>query len=100
MPNISRLRALGPKEQALVAVAVLLDGHDAAEYFSSDRERHTALARAARDLAELVPELRLPLAATVLRGAISALEEVVHQANAVSELGAGNEREMDEFSDS
>ncbi len=74
MPNISRLRALGAREQALVAIAVLLDGHDAAEYLSSDKERHTALARAASDLAELAPELRLPLAASVLRAAVADLE--------------------------
>lgn len=75
MPNISRLRALGAREQALVAAAVLLDGHDAADYLASDKERHTALARAAADLAELAPELRLPLAASVLRAAVAVLDQ-------------------------
>lgn len=74
MPSLSRLRALSPREQALVALAVLLDGHDAIEYLSSDRDRHLALTRAAKDLAELAPELRLPLAGMVLRRSVVLLE--------------------------
>ena len=74
MPNLSRFRALGTREKALVAVAVLLDGHEAGEYLSSDKERHTALCRAAKDIAELSPELRLPLLGTLLRASISELD--------------------------
>ena len=73
MPDISRFRALGTREKALVAVAVLLDGHDAADFLGCDKERHTALSRAAKDLAELVPELRMPLVGTLLRSAIQEL---------------------------
>lgn len=73
MADLSRFRALGTRERALVAVAVLLDGLDAVEFLSGDKQRRSALMRAARDLAELPPELRLPLAGTLLR---SALEEL------------------------
>ena len=74
MADASRFRALGSREQALVAIAVLLDGHDAGTYLRSDKERHVALGRAALDLAELAPELRLPFVGTLLRRALSELE--------------------------
>jgi hypothetical protein len=74
MPDLSRFRALSRREQALVATAVLLDGHDAAEYLSSDKERKTALMRAAKDLAELPLDLRVPLLGTVLRESIADIE--------------------------
>ena len=61
MPNLSKLRALSNREQAIVALAVLVDGHDAAQYLSSDRDRNYALERAATDLSALSPELRIPL---------------------------------------
>ena len=73
MSDISRFRALSVKEKAVVAVAVLLDGHDAADYLASDEERQTALCRAAKDLAQLSPDLRMPLLGSLLR---KALEEM------------------------
>lgn len=75
MANLVRYRALGDKEQALVAIGVLLDGHDAVEYLSSDRHRKTALSRAARDVADLPAELRMPLIGTLLRAAVARLKE-------------------------
>lgn len=75
MPDLLRLRSLSVREQALVLIAVLLDGHDAMEYLSSDKDRAIALARAAKDVADLPPEVRLPLAGTLLRTALSELEE-------------------------
>ena len=51
MPSIAKFRSLGARERALVAVAVLLDGHDATEYLACDRNRAAALVRAARDFA-------------------------------------------------
>ena len=80
MPDISRFRALATREKALVAMAVLLDGHDAPDYLSCDKERQLALTRAAKDLVELSPELRLPLIGTLLRSALKELnmaEEVM-----------------------
>ena len=75
MPDLSRFRSLGQREQAVVAVAVLLDGHDSVDYLSSDKERATALMRAARDLAELLPELRMPLLGTLLRAIMKKIED-------------------------
>lgn len=74
MPDLSRFRALSTVEKALVAIAVLFDGHDAVEYLASDCERHIALTRAAKDLVELSPEVRLPLVGTLLR---EAAQEIV-----------------------
>jgi len=74
MADLSRLRALGQREQAVVAVALLLDGHDAVDYLSSDRDRRTALMRAAKDLSELPLDLRLPILGTLLREALIAIE--------------------------
>jgi hypothetical protein len=73
MRDISRFRALSEREQALVSVAVLLDGHDAPDYLSSDKERHLALVRASRDLAALPPDLRMPLAGSLLRSSLEKL---------------------------
>ena len=75
MPDLSRFRALSKREQAIVATAVLLDGHDAAEYLSSDKDRKTALSRAAKDLVELPLDLRLPLVGTLLRASILEIQE-------------------------
>ena len=66
---------MSPRERALVAIGVLLDGHDASDYLASDKERHTALCRAAKDLAELTPELRMPLVGSLLRSIVRELEE-------------------------
>jgi len=74
MPDNSRFRALSVKERAIVAVAVLLDGHDASSYLMSDKERGVALIRVAKDLAEFAPDLRMPLLGTMLRMAIAELE--------------------------
>ena len=67
MPNLSKLRALSDREQAIVAIAVLLDGHDAEQFLSSDKDRSQALSRAAGDLVQLSPDLRIPLLGTLLR---------------------------------
>ena len=67
MRGTARFRALAPIEQALVAVGVLLDGHDAADYLSSDKERSGALVKGAKDMAELNPDLRMPFLASILR---------------------------------
>ena len=74
MPSLSRFRALDTKEKALVAIAVLLDGHDASSLLQSDKERSPALTRAAADLAQLAPEVRMPLLGTLLRSAVEELD--------------------------
>lgn len=75
MPGLARFRALSPREKALVTVAVLLDGHDAEAFLQSDKDRSTALTRAAMDLAQLSPEVRMPLLGTQLRIALEDLEQ-------------------------
>ncbi len=79
MPNLDKFRSLTTREQAVVALAVLLDGHDAVEFLRSDKVRSSALTRAAEDLVQLTPELRMPLLGTLLRRAvfkIQSLEEL------------------------
>lgn len=73
MPDLSRYRSLSARERGLVAIAVLLDGHDASDLMCSDRDRFPALSRAAKDLAELPPELRMPLLGTLLREVLEEL---------------------------
>lgn len=67
MRDLSKFRTLSDREKAIVAVAVLLDGRDAVDYLSSDKERHIALCRAAKDLAEIPADLRMPLLGSMLR---------------------------------
>ncbi len=83
MSDISRFRALSPRERAIVAIAVLVDGHDAPELLSADKERRTPLSRAAKDLVSLPPDLRLPLVGTLLRDAVQLVEK--GESNSVSE---------------
>ena len=75
MPDLLRLRSLAVRELAVVLIGVLLDGHDAVEYLGSDKDRAIALSRAAKDVADLPPDVRLPLAGTLLRNALGELEE-------------------------
>lgn len=76
MADLSRFRALSAKEKALVAVAVLLDGHDAAEFLTvSERQGTSTLSKAASDLASLSLDLRLPLVGTMLRVALEDLKK-------------------------
>ena len=75
MAGLSKYRSLAKKEQALVALAVFFDGHDAGRYLANDKERGRALSKAANDLAALELDLRIPLIATLLR---ENLEEPEH----------------------
>ena len=72
--KLKDFRSLPPKERALAAIAVLLDGKQAAEYLSHDAVQGLQLAEAAQYLASHPPELRMPLAGTALR---TALEEMI-----------------------
>ena len=65
-----RFRALSAEDRALVAVAVLLDGVDAAQYLEIDSRNGTALQRAASDLASLALDVRVPYVGTLLRLAL------------------------------
>ncbi len=68
--DAQRLKNLPPRLRALVAVAVLLDGRDAATYLENDAVNGIALSRAAGDIAGLEAELRMPLLGTLLRQAL------------------------------
>ena len=72
--DAQRIRSLSAHDRALVAVALLLDGREAALYLESDAVNGTGLRRAALDLAAVEPELRMPLCGTLLREALPELE--------------------------
>ena len=76
MPNLDKFRALSAREQAVVSLAVLMDGHDAITMLGSDKMRTPALTRAAEDLAQLAPDLRMPLLGTLLRRAIFKIQSL------------------------
>lgn len=70
-----RLRALTPRQRALAAMAVLLDGREASIYLENDAVNGEALKEAAEDLSRLDPDLRMPLAGSLLRDALGAIDE-------------------------
>ena len=72
--SIVRFKGLSAEKRALVAMAVLLDGREAITYLGYDALLENALQKAAEEIASLEPELRMPLAGTFLRQAISELE--------------------------
>lgn len=73
--DAQKFRALSAHERALVAVAVLLDGREAAVYLENDAQHGMALERAAADLASLDVDLRMPYAGTMLRAALQEIEK-------------------------
>ena len=73
--DAQRIRALAPHQRALVAMAVLLDGHEAPVYLENDSVNGLGLQKAAADLAKLTPEMRMPFVGTLLRSALNELKE-------------------------
>lgn len=71
--DTKKLRSLPVRQQALVAVAVLLDGIEAANYLETDATDGEALKKAAEELAGQKAELRVPLAGTIFRMAVEQL---------------------------
>jgi len=71
--DLNSFRTLSPHHRALVAVAVLLDGREAGIYLENDRDAGDELVRAAADLGALSPEIRMPVAGTLLRQALKEL---------------------------
>jgi hypothetical protein len=61
---------LSPKDRALVAVAVLVDGSDSKIYLESDSEKAEQLKLAAEQLCELEIDARVAFVGTVLRLAL------------------------------
>ena len=68
-----KIQTLSPRDRALVAVAVLLDGREAENYLFCDELFGSTLKAAAHELAVLAPEVRMPMAGTILR---ESLEEM------------------------
>ena len=71
--DTKKLRDLSPRQRALVAISVLFDGIEAGNYLESDAADGKRLKEAADSLASEKAELRIPLAGTLLRVAISEL---------------------------
>ena len=69
-----KIKHLLPADRALVAVAVLLDGREAENYLLHDGNSGMVLRDAARELAKHAPELRMPLAGTLLREALEEMQ--------------------------
>ena len=67
-------RSLLAKERALVAIAVLLDGREAAVYLENDALNGDRLKDAATQLALSSPEIRMPFAGTLLRQALGEMD--------------------------
>ena len=62
---------LSPKQRAIVAIAVLLDGREAAVYLKNDAVNGETLQKAALDLAGQAPDLRMVFFGSALRKALS-----------------------------
>ncbi|MCB0328881.1 MAG: hypothetical protein KDD70_04440 [Bdellovibrionales bacterium] len=77
--NLQNYRGLSPHHRAIVAIAVLLDGHEASLYLGSDSLNGAKLSEVAKEFAEIAPEMRNALAGQCLR---SALEEILERASA------------------
>ena len=75
MINLERLRTLHPRQRALVVVALLLDGREAANYLEQDAHYGRDLADIAKMMGEVDPEIRMPLLGTILRESIKELSE-------------------------
>lgn len=74
MADAQRYRSLSPRNRALVALAVLLDGHEAPVYLGNDATNGSDLHQAATDLSSQKPELRMPYVGSVLRMALEEME--------------------------
>ncbi len=70
----SRFAELSPREQALVAVATLIDGAEAAAVLGLDSERGEVLKAAATELSSFELDARLPFVGTLLRRALEDIE--------------------------
>ena len=68
------LKNLQPRDKALVAISVLLDGREAENYLRHDQMFGPSLSEAAKELAKQPPDLRMPVAGTLLRQAIEEMK--------------------------
>ncbi len=68
--SLATWRSLSPRDRALVAVAVLVDGSDSKLYLECDAERAEQLKKAANELCTLEVDARVAFVGTVLRLAL------------------------------
>lgn len=68
--SLATWRTLSPRDQALVAVAVLVDGSDSKIYLDCDADRGEQLKKAAEELCSLEVDARVAFIGTVLRLAL------------------------------
>ncbi len=73
--NLKKLRGLSAHQRAMVAISVLLDGHEASLYLENDALVGDSLAAAVTDLVSLSPEFRNILAGNTLRRSLEELEQ-------------------------
>ena len=73
--DLSKFHTLSARLRALTAIAVLLDGFEAPTYLENDAEESDKLQQAAIALSSLAPEVRMPLAGSLLRTALEELGE-------------------------
>lgn len=72
--DAQRFKVLSPRNRALVAIAVLLDGREAESFLANDAASGLALKKAAAELASQPPESRMPFVGTLLRIALEELK--------------------------
>ena len=72
--DAQKFRVLSPRQRALVAVAVLIDGREAESVLALDAGNGRALAKAAGEVASQSPDLRMPFLGTLLRSALQELD--------------------------
>lgn len=72
--SLARFRALSSRDRALVAVAVLVDGNEAATYLACDAKQGEEFKGAAQELCQLDMDARLAFVGTVLRLALDEAE--------------------------
>lgn len=65
--DMKLFQSLSTREQALICVAVLLDGFEASSYLANDLKNGVIFEKLSSDFANLSPELRTPLLGTLLR---------------------------------
>ena len=69
--NLRRFNSLSPHQQALVAIALLLDDLEAASYLENDAINGQGMSKIIKKFASFDKDLRASLAATLLRQSIA-----------------------------
>jgi hypothetical protein len=76
MSVFSALKQLNLRHQAIIALSVLLDGREAENYLKCDKQNGAELSKFAADLSKNNPEIRMPLAGSILRQALEEMGQI------------------------